>query len=75
MLLNPNGLFFVKAIGIAIPIMNKNDGKIKSAGVTPFHYAWSRYQGGDGELSTRIIPTIVSPRRISRDVNLYGTDG
>jgi hypothetical protein len=31
------GLFVVTASGIAIPIMNKNEGNIRSAGVRPFH--------------------------------------
>ncbi len=31
------GLFVVTASGIAIPMMNKNEGNIRSAGVRPFH--------------------------------------
>ena len=31
------GLFFVVASGIAIPIMNRKEGNIRSAGVSPFH--------------------------------------
>lgn len=32
-----NGFFYVTAKGIATPIINKKEGKIKSAGVSPFH--------------------------------------
>jgi hypothetical protein len=42
------GFLVVVARGVAIPMMNKNEGKIKSAGVRPFHYAWSKNQGGCG---------------------------
>jgi hypothetical protein len=37
MLLSLNGLVLLIASGTAMPIMNKKEGKIKSAGVTPFH--------------------------------------
>lgn len=33
------GFFSLTAKGIATPIINKNPGKIRSAGVKPFHYA------------------------------------
>ncbi len=57
-------------------MMNRKEGKIRSAGVKPFHYAWSINHGGYGpELSTRIIPSIVSPLRISNEFNLCLTGG
>jgi hypothetical protein len=60
--LKETGFFWVVDNGIAIPIMNRNEGKIRSAGVRPFHAAWSKNHGGYGpELSTKIIPIIVSP--------------
>jgi hypothetical protein len=36
-LLSPNGLDLLIAKGTAIPMINKNEGNMKSAGVTPFH--------------------------------------
>ena len=33
-----NGLLLLTAKGIAIPMINKNAGKIGSTGVNPFHY-------------------------------------
>jgi hypothetical protein len=33
------GLDFVVAKGMAMPMINKKEGKIRSAGVNPFHYA------------------------------------
>lgn len=38
-LLYPNGLFLLIARGTAIPIMNRKEGNMRSAGVKPFHYA------------------------------------
>lgn len=35
--LNLAGFFVVVAKGIAMPIMNRNEGKMRSAGVRPFH--------------------------------------
>ena len=70
MFFNRRGFDFVIDSGIAMPIMNRKDGKIRSAGVKPCHGAWSSHQGGCGpELSTKIIPTIVNPLYTSNESN------
>lgn len=72
-LLNLIGLFFESDKGTAIPSINKNEGKTKSAGATPFHWACRIIQGLSGPLqSTNVIPTIVKPLKISKAFNLYG---
>ncbi len=68
--LSRTGRFSLTARGTAIPMMNRKAGKMRSAGVSPFHCAWSRNQGGlvtGPMLSTRIMPTMVSPLYTSSD--------
>lgn len=68
--LSRTGRFSLTARGTAIPMMKRKAGKMRSAGVSPFHCAWSRNQGGLATgpmLSTRIMPTMVSPLYTSSD--------
>lgn len=68
---NRNGLLGDKESGIAIPIINKNDGNIKSAIVSPFQLGCFSHQGRLSiKLSTMHMPTIVKPRKTSSDSNL-----
>lgn len=69
--LTETGFLGVVDKGMAMPMMKRKDGKMRSAGVSPFHEAWSKNHGGYGpELSTKIIPTIVSPRYTSNESSL-----
>lgn len=65
-----NGLLELKDKGTAIPMINRNDGKMKSASVSPFHSGCSSHHGPSIKSSTISIPTIVSPRRTSSDNSL-----
>ena len=67
-LLRENGFVFDKARGTAIPIIKTNEGKMKSAGLSPFHYGCLIHQGASGPgQSTIIIPIIVTPLKVSKE--------
>jgi hypothetical protein len=66
-----NGLFLFNANGTAIPIMKTKDGKTKSAGLNPYQEGCLSHQGASFPLqSTMIIPTIVMPRKMSKEFSL-----
>lgn len=59
------------ANGTAIPIINTNEGKTKSAGDMPFQSACLINHGACGpRKSTIIIPIIVRPLKISNELSL-----
>lgn len=67
----PKGLLFDIAKGTARPMINTNEGKIKSAGDKPFQFTCLMNQGASGPLqSTIIMPIIVSPLKISKELSL-----
>ena len=66
------GFLVLTARGTAIPMIKMKDGKMRSAQVIPFHSEWSSWVIGWGpELSTRIIPTMVRPLWMSREVSRF----
>lgn len=71
MFLSFTGLFLVTAKGTAIPMINMKDGKIKSTGVRPSHFACCI---NDGALSppelAKTIPKTVRPRWKSKELSL-----
>ena len=70
------GLEGLMESGTAMPMMKRKEGNMRSAGVSPFHSAWSKNQGGEGPwLSTRIMPSMVSPRSTSSEFSLCLTVG
>ncbi len=62
--LNLRGLFLFTARGIAVPMINKKEGKTKSATERPFQSGWISHQQAPSIYrvwSARIIPKIVKP--------------
>ena len=70
-LLKENGFVLDIAKGTAISMMNTKEGNTKSAGLSPSQFGCFIHHGASGPLqSTIIIPTIVSPLKISNEFNL-----
>lgn len=64
MFLNFRGLFLFTARGIAVPMMNRKDGKTRSATDRPFQSGWISHQQAPSiskVWSAKIIPRMVNP--------------
>ncbi len=62
--LNLKGLFLFTAKGIAVPMINKKEGKTRSATDRPFHSGWISHQQAPSisrVWSAKIIPKMVNP--------------